>query len=116
MAFSVISSRPPRGLRMLVRPLGLTTPMGGFNGAILAMPDLSVVAEDLLPPSIGRRAVEALEAKQVQVWVFTEQDWLVRDSRAPYVEHEQHTVKFRADSGGRFRAKARRRSQDRRGE
>jgi Cof subfamily protein (haloacid dehalogenase superfamily) len=94
IAFSVISSRPPRGLRMLVEPLGLTAPMGGFNGAILAMPDLSVIAEDLVQPSIARLAIEMLEEKRVQVWVFSEKDWIVRDSHAPYVEHEQHTVKF----------------------
>jgi Cof subfamily protein (haloacid dehalogenase superfamily) len=94
VAFSIISSRPPRGLRMLVEPLGLTTPMSGFNGAILAMPDLSVIAEDLVPPSIARRVVDLLDEKRVQVWVFSAKDWIVRDSRAPYVEHEEHTVKF----------------------
>ena len=29
--FSIISSRPPRGLRMLVEPLGITTPVGGLS-------------------------------------------------------------------------------------
>ena len=43
--FSIISSRPPRGLRMLVEPLGITTPMGGFNGGVIATPDLTVVSQ-----------------------------------------------------------------------
>jgi Cof subfamily protein (haloacid dehalogenase superfamily) len=94
IAFSIISSRPPRGLRMLVGPLGLTAPMGGFNGAILAMPDLSVIAQDLLPSATARSVVDLLEEKRVQVWVFTGRDWQVRDARAPYVEHEEHTVRF----------------------
>ena len=34
--FSIISSRPPRGLRMLLKPLGITTPVGCFNGGVLA--------------------------------------------------------------------------------
>jgi Cof subfamily protein (haloacid dehalogenase superfamily) len=94
IAFSIISSRPPRGLRMLVEPLRLAAPMGGFNGAILAMPDLSVIAQDLLSPPSARRVVKLLDEKRVQVWVFSGQDWLVRDSDAPYVEHEEHTVRF----------------------
>ena len=49
--FSIISSRPPRGLRMLLKPLGITTPVGGFNGGVLATPDLAVIAEHLLSPA-----------------------------------------------------------------
>jgi Cof subfamily protein (haloacid dehalogenase superfamily) len=94
IAFCIISSRPPRGLRMLVEPLGLTTPMGCFNGAVRVMPDLSVVAQDLLAPDVARRAVDLLKSKGVQIWVFSQQDWLVRDSHALYVEHEELTVKF----------------------
>jgi Cof subfamily protein (haloacid dehalogenase superfamily) len=95
IAFCITSSRPPRGLRMLVEPLGLTTPMAGFNGAILARPDLSIIAEEFVLPPIARRVVDLLDEKRAQVWVFSGQDWLVRDPRAPYVEHEEHTVQFR---------------------
>jgi Cof subfamily protein (haloacid dehalogenase superfamily) len=102
IAFCLVSSRPPRGLRMLVEPLGLTTPMGGFNGAVLAMPDLSVVAQDLLAPHTARRVVELLEGRGVQIWVFAGQDWLLRDSRAPYVEHEERTVQFGPTVVGSF--------------
>jgi hypothetical protein len=79
---------------MLVEPLALTTPIGAFNGAVLTKPDLSVIAEDLLTPHVIRRAVELLNSKGIQVWIFSGHDWLVRDSRAPYVEHEEHTVRF----------------------
>jgi Cof subfamily protein (haloacid dehalogenase superfamily) len=94
MTFCITSSRPPRGLTMLVEPLGLTTPIGCFNGAMLVMPDLSVVAQDLLAPDVARRAVGLLKSRGVQVWLFSGEDWLVHDSHAPYVEHEERTVKF----------------------
>jgi hydroxymethylpyrimidine pyrophosphatase-like HAD family hydrolase len=77
--FAVISSRPPRGLRMLFEPLAITTPVCGFNGGVIATPELSVITEHLLSPEIAWRAVDMLDAKQVQVWVFSGQDWLVRD-------------------------------------
>jgi Cof subfamily protein (haloacid dehalogenase superfamily) len=92
--FSMISSRPPRGLRMLLAPLGITTPVGGFNGGVLAAPDLAVISEHLLPLETARRAVDLLDARRIQVWVFSDQDWLVRHTDKPYVGLEQRTVKF----------------------
>ena len=93
--FSIISSRPPRGLRMLVEPLGITTPVGGFNGGVIATPDLAVVSQHLLLPQVARHAVDRLSARGIQVWVFSGQDWLVRDPDGPYVPLEEHTIGFR---------------------
>jgi Cof subfamily protein (haloacid dehalogenase superfamily) len=92
--FSIVSSRPPRGLRMLVKPLGITTPVAGFNGGVLATPDLAVISAHLLPVEIAHRAVDAFDARGVTVWIFSGQDWLVRHSDEPYVELEERTVAF----------------------
>jgi Cof subfamily protein (haloacid dehalogenase superfamily) len=92
--FSIISSRPPRGLRMLTEPLGITTPVGGFNGGVIATPDLMTITEHLLLPQVARRAADTLNARGVEVWVFSGQDWLVRDPDGPYVPLEQRTVGF----------------------
>ena len=94
--FSIISSRPPRGLRLLLGPLAITTPIGSFNGGVIAAPDLSIITEHLLPPAVARRSVDMLNAHGVQVWVFSGQDWLVRDPDGPYVGLEERTVGFRA--------------------
>jgi Cof subfamily protein (haloacid dehalogenase superfamily) len=93
--FSIISSRPPRGLRMLVEPLGITTPVSGFNGGVIATPDLAVVNQHLLLPQVARHTVDRLSARGIQVWVFSGQDWLVRDPDGPYVPLEEHTIGFR---------------------
>jgi Cof subfamily protein (haloacid dehalogenase superfamily) len=95
ITFTIISSRPPRGLRILLEPLGITTPVSGFNGGVITTPDLSVITEHLLSPDAARRAVDMLCARQVQVWVFSGQDWWVRDPEGPYVGLEEHTVGFR---------------------
>lgn len=92
--FAIISSRPPRGLRMLLERLEITTPVCGFNGGVIAAPDLAVITEHLLSPEITRRAVSLLDTHDVQVWVFSRQDWLVRDSDGPYVGFEERTVGF----------------------
>jgi hypothetical protein len=95
IVFTIISSRPPRGLRMLLDPLQITTPIGSFNGGVIATRDLAVITQHLLSPEIARRAVDMLDAHAVQAWVFSGQDWLVRDTDGPYVGREEHTVQFR---------------------
>ena len=88
IVFSTISSRPRRGLRMLVKSLGTTTPFGGFNGGVLATADLAIIAEHLLSPEIARRAVDMLKACGAEVWLFSGHDWLVGHSDEPYVALE----------------------------
>jgi len=92
--FSIISSRPPRGLRVLMGPLGITTPVCGFNGGVIAAPDLSAITEHLLSPEAARRAVDLLDACGAEVWIFSGQDWLMRQSGGPYVGLEERTVGF----------------------
>ena len=96
IVFSIISSRPPRGVRPLLGPLGITTPIAIFNGGMVAAPDLSIITEHLLSPAVAHRAINMLKAHRVQVWVFSGQDWLVRDPGAPYVDLEERTVGFPA--------------------
>jgi Cof subfamily protein (haloacid dehalogenase superfamily) len=102
ITFAIISSRPPRGLRMLVEPLALTTPMAGFNGGAFVTPQLVTTREHLLAPAVARRAVELIAAGGAQAWVFTVADWLVRDPDGPYVAHEERTVQFRPVVVGDF--------------
>ena len=92
--FSITSARPPRGLRMLLGPLGITTPVIGFNGGVIAASELSVINEHLLSPEIARRAVDMLDAAGALVWVFSGQDWLIRNADGPYVALEERTVAF----------------------
>ena len=92
--FSIISGRPPRGLRMLIGPLGITTPVTGFNGGVIAATDFSVITEHLLPPEVARRAVEMLNGHGARVWIFSGQDWLLREPDGPYVGFEERTVGF----------------------
>lgn len=92
--FTIISSRPPRGMRMLLEPLGITKPIGCFNGAVIARPDLTPISQHLLSPDVARSAIEMLDKHGVQVWVFAGQQWLVRHSDGPYIEREQSTVGF----------------------
>ncbi len=94
IAFAVTSGRPPRGMSMLVGPLGITTPLAGFNGGMLAQPDLSILSEQSLPASIVAPVIEAITRHQLDVWVYRGNDWLIRTLKAPHVDREAHTVQF----------------------
>jgi Cof subfamily protein (haloacid dehalogenase superfamily) len=102
VVFGVISARPPRGLLTLREPLAITTPMIGFNGAVVVNPDLAIITEHLLSPRVARRAVELLTSHRAKVWVFGVKDWLMRHADDPYVALEERTVGFRPKIVGDF--------------
>jgi Cof subfamily protein (haloacid dehalogenase superfamily) len=93
--FTIITSRPPRGVRMLLDPLEITTAVGCFNGGVIAGPDLSVITAHVLPSHVARCAIDMLSARGAQSWVFAGPDWLLQDSQALYVGLEEQTVRFR---------------------
>jgi Cof subfamily protein (haloacid dehalogenase superfamily) len=93
--FSITSGRPPRGMAMLIEPLNLSQPMAAFNGGVLIQPDLAtVVDQKLLPPGVPENVIKAIEDHGLDVWLYTDTGWFVRDPGAPHVAREQWTVKF----------------------
>ncbi len=93
IAFAIVSSRPPFGLRMLVEPLRLRTPMAAFNGGLIVSPDrLEPNEGHPLPAAVARRAIEFLAASGVAIWLDTETEWLVLDRSGAYVDHEIRTI------------------------
>jgi Cof subfamily protein (haloacid dehalogenase superfamily) len=92
--FAVTSGRPPRGMSMLVEPLALTTPISAFNGGVIVRPDMSVIEQRTIPDALVPRVVELLRASELDVWVYTGADWLVRRRDAPHVAKEAATVMF----------------------
>jgi Cof subfamily protein (haloacid dehalogenase superfamily) len=92
--FTITSGRPPRGMKMLIEPLELRAPIAAFNGGLLVTPELKVLREHFLPEAAARRSVEVLRAHKLDVWVYTDQEWLVPDRHGPHVDREEWTVKF----------------------
>ena len=93
--FSVTSGRPPHGMAMLIDPLKLTQPLAAFNGGVLIKPDLTtVVDQQFLPAAIPEKVIKALENHGLDVWLYTDTEWFVRDVHGAHVDREQWTVKF----------------------
>ena len=92
--FAITSGRPPRGMTMLIEPLDIVEPIAGFNGGLFVRPDLSIIEAKTLSRAAADKAVRILRDHAVDVWVYSGEDWLVGDARAPHVDREQWTVKF----------------------
>ena len=92
IGFTVASARPPVGLRRLVETLSLDLPMGAFNGATVVGPDLAVIEEQLIPEATAREAVDRLVAAELDVWVFADGLWSLRDPDGPYTDLERRTL------------------------
>ena len=95
VAFVITSGRPPRGMAMLIEPLGVTTPVAAFNGGLLVAPDLTtVITQRTLPLAVAVETLEVLLASGLDAWVYRGSDWFVRDTAAPHVAREEKTVQF----------------------
>lgn len=100
--FAITSSRPPRGMRMLFAPLALDGITAGLNGGVYVNPDLSIVESYPLDLARAKLAVNALLGGGLDVWIYTQDEWLVRDRAAPHVAREEWIMKFDAKAVASF--------------
>src|SRR6202007_960131 len=88
-------ARPPGGWHLLMDPWTISQPMAAFNGGGLIHPDLAtVVDQKLLPAGVPEKVIKAIEDHGLDVWLYTDTGWFVRDPGAAHVAREQWTVKF----------------------
>lgn len=92
--FAITSGRPPKGMEMLVEPLSLRSPIGGFNGGLLVEPDMEVLVERSIPTELVTPIFDELASHGLDVWTYQGTDWFVQDDTAPHVDKEAHTVQF----------------------
>ncbi|MFA5885304.1 MAG: Cof-type HAD-IIB family hydrolase [Acidimicrobiia bacterium] len=94
VAFTVTSSRPPRGLAMLIAPLTIGVPIGAFNGGVFVDADLRVLEQHPLAVDVVARVVTLLDDAGLSPWVYTGTAWFVRDADGPHVQHESRVTQF----------------------
>jgi Cof subfamily protein (haloacid dehalogenase superfamily) len=92
--FAVVSSRPPRGMAMLVEPLSIDTPRGAFNGGTIVAPDFTPIEARVVPETAAVTSFEMFQMRGVDTWVFADNEWLLTNPDATYVPRELRTVHF----------------------
>jgi Cof subfamily protein (haloacid dehalogenase superfamily) len=93
VGFTITSSRPTIGMRFLIEPLQITLPLGAFNGSSIVDAQLNPIEQHLIPASAVQRSIDVLDEFGVDVWLFTNEQWLVRSGDGDYVPFEQRTIK-----------------------
>jgi Cof subfamily protein (haloacid dehalogenase superfamily) len=94
IAFAITSGRPPRGMSMLIEPLALQTPIAAFNGGIFVDPDMTMLEQHVLATDTAKRAIDVILGNNMDVWIYSGNDWFIRKLDAPHVAREEWTVKF----------------------
>jgi Cof subfamily protein (haloacid dehalogenase superfamily) len=92
--FGVTTGRPPAGARMLVDHLPGLKFIAGFNGGIVVRRDYSLFKQNLLPAAAAKQVVRIILEHEMDVWLYTDRDWFVRDLQAYRVDSEERTVQF----------------------
>jgi Cof subfamily protein (haloacid dehalogenase superfamily) len=92
--FSVVSSRPARGMAKVLQALGVTIPYAAFNGGNVMDPAGGVLKAHRLAPDAAVATLDLLRRAGVQPWVFVDDAWLLADRDGPNVERERRTVGF----------------------
>ena len=101
--FAITSGRPPRGMAMFVDPLAIDEPIAGFNGGSYVNPDMTALETHMLGPEAASEALSHLAEAGIDAWLYSGNDWYVRDPLAPHVARERSTVQFAPQTVEDFR-------------
>jgi len=101
--FAVTSGRPPRGMKMITEQVKLSAPIAAFNGGMFVEPDtMKVVTSLTLDIETAKGVIERIESFDLDVWVYADVEWYLRNLDAPHREKEEQTVQFPPKVVGNF--------------
>ena len=93
IGFTIVSSRPTVGMRFLIEPLGITLPVGSFNGSSIVDPQLTPIEQHLIPPATVQASLDVFDEFGVDIWLFTNDRWLTRNGDGEYVPNEIRAIR-----------------------
>src|SRR5581483_8238542 len=65
IGFTIVSSRPPFGLRPLIETLHITLPVAAFNGGAIVSPALKILNQRSIDPAVARAILAFLDAQSI---------------------------------------------------
>lgn len=94
VGFTLISSRPPRGMAALLNALEVDQPFAAFNGASVLGPDGEVLERLTVPYEAARVTLGLFDLRGVDSWVFARGEWWLRDPHGVRTDRERRAVGF----------------------
>jgi Cof subfamily protein (haloacid dehalogenase superfamily) len=93
--FAVTSGRPPRGMKMIVQQVKLSTPLAAFNGGMLVEPEtMKVLVQQTLDAGTAQSVIQRVGELGLDVWVYAGVNWYLHDLNTSHREKEERTVQF----------------------
>jgi Cof subfamily protein (haloacid dehalogenase superfamily) len=93
--FAVTSGRPPRGMKVITEQVKLSAPLAAFNGGMFVEPDtMKVLTSQTLDTETAEAVIERIGSFDLDVWVYADVEWYLRNFNAPHREKEEQTVQF----------------------
>ena len=93
IGFTIVSSRPTIGMGFLIEPLALMLPFGSFNGSSIVDTAMKQIEHHVIPRAAVQRGLEILEAFGTDIWLFSHDQWLIRNIHGEYVAHEERAIR-----------------------
>ena len=92
--FTLASGRPPRAMLDQIAQLDIKLPTAAFNGAVLVDANGRYLESHHLPVEAVRHSLKVLAAHPVDLWVFADDEWYLRDPNGPMVAHEKSALGY----------------------
>ena len=92
--FTLATGRPPRAMREQIKQLGIELPTAAFNGGVLVNADGSYLQSHPVPFEAVQATLTVLSKHDVEIWVFADDQWLLRDVKGPMVAQEQNALGY----------------------
>jgi Cof subfamily protein (haloacid dehalogenase superfamily) len=99
---ALISARPPSGMLWIAEKLGLSTPMGAFNGGTIVAPDGTILSAARLASDVAKRALSLIDRPDIVVWVFSAGRWHAQRPTGEHDDHERKAANQEPVFGGNF--------------
>ena len=99
---TLISARPPSGMLWIAERLGLTAPIGAFNGGTVVLPDGTIVSAERLAPDVAKRALALIDRPDVITWLFHEGKWHAGELDEAHSPREVKSANQQPIIGGDF--------------
>lgn len=93
IGFTLVSSRPTIGMVFLIEPLALALPFGAFNGSSIVGPKLDAIEHHTIPVPTVRRSLAVLREYGTDIWLFSQDRWLIGNPNGEYVGVEQRAIR-----------------------
>ncbi|MFM5916028.1 MAG: Cof-type HAD-IIB family hydrolase [Novosphingobium sp.] len=88
LKISLISARPEAGMVEIAARLGLSGPMGAFNGGVIFSPGITAEAGAFVPAELAARLVALYAKAGVTLWLFHTDHWFTSRIDDPHTARE----------------------------